>query len=176
MSTDWLFSFDPGLRRLGWASWFEEELVAAGAVTQGDAKGSAQWMISAHAVWDDLWTKTLPTIGVLPGHTATVAVELMEMRKGRSDAFKSLVDLVGVTGAIHAHGHEDIGVPVEHVDVLPSVWTNMIAKERHQYRTKELLRPDERAVFDAAARRVAPSQVSELTDAVGVGLWVLERR
>lgn len=66
------------------------------------------------------------------------------------------------------------GVPVELV--MPRDWKGTIDKVRHHPRIVGKLRPAEREVYERARKPLGEKARGDMTDAVGLGQWVLAAR
>lgn len=59
--------------------------------------------------------------------------------------------------------------------IEPATWKGSVPKEISQARTWAKLTPDERIILAAAGEKMAPSKRHNMIDAVGIGLFVVER-
>jgi len=95
-------------------------------------------------------------------------VERMEPRGSRSDAWSSLIDLAMIGGSTLSHG-----APVLYL--RPSSWTGGRTKKINHLRIRKRLSAQETRNLEAGLRDCPAANHKEILDAVGLGLFHLER-
>ena len=145
-----LVAIDPGVKNLAWAEYHDGALVACGLSRADSAE--------LHAA----------ALGTL----ADPDVLVLEQMTPRD--IPNAADLIAVshTGAYVA------GVLRPHTLRYPTAqqWKGSIPKRIHHARIAQILSPAERAVVAWVAVRVPASLLHNVWDAVGLGLWGLDRR
>jgi hypothetical protein len=175
---DYVFAVDPGERKIGLALFRDAELIWAGHYICGRVElGESQYLETAKGIVGlmaerrELWEK--------PGDTVTLAVEEMVARRGRVEAWDSLMEISRMTGALSQRFTDYaqvIGCPWTVRLIDPGRWTRRLAKEKHQERTKLSLTVQEQVNIVDPALSEAPKEAhSEIIDAVGIGLFVVGR-
>lgn len=161
----YLCSVDPGERKIGLAFFVDGVLTSAQAlVVERTEIGGNQWLATAEAIADLL----------LPLTPGVLAIEEMKVRRGRVEAWDSLIEISRMTGALGDRAMLS-GWVVRLVD--PGRWTRKLEKFRHQERTILSLTDNERETILNPALDNAPvaEARSEIIDAVGIGLYILGR-
>jgi hypothetical protein len=161
----YLCSVDPGERKIGLAFFVDGVLTSAQALVLPRVElGGNQWLKTAEAIGDLL----------LPLPPGTLAIEEMKVRRGRMEAWDSLLEISRMTGALGDRAAMT-GWMVRMVD--PGRWTRKLEKAKHQERTKLSLTDSERDNILIPALEAAPvaEARSEIIDAVGIGLYILGR-
>jgi hypothetical protein len=141
-----LLTIDPGLDT-GWAVWKGMTLSTAGL---GDVPRNVVDLT-------DVWIESqviYPRSKARPEDIVTLAVS-----------------------AGHAAGVCSVVYPAAVVHwVAPATWKGQVPKDIHHTRVWAILADRERAIIDLACRGVAPSKRHNVMDAVGLGLYTLQRK
>ena len=154
-----MVSIDPGLNECGVALWECGELTSTFLVTS-DADPTAPidsriammaYELSQHIALGDL-----------------VVIERMEPRRGRSDAWDDLINLSLISGAV-------ITCADRVKFVRPSRWTGKRSKPINHKRILSRLNTDERQRLDLGLAECPKNNHKEILDAVGIGLYQLDR-
>jgi hypothetical protein len=159
MST--LLSIDPGIRGVGLAYFVGPRLVyanyVANPVTSGG--GPAAWFAMADAVYSDLKVREY--------RVDHYVVELMQIYGGRGPGDPNdLLELAGVGSAIGA------ALPIKRATGWrPRTWKGQIPKAVHHPLILAQLEPDEVAAIVEKRK----TYVEHVVDAIGIGLYQLER-
>lgn len=159
--TDTTLAVDPGLRGLGAAYFIGPTLVYANYISNPVLKGDGPtaWFALADAVYDDFKTRGY--------RVDTYVVELMQIYFGnRGGNPNDLLELAGVGGAVGAV------FPIQRAaGYRPREWKGTLKKEVHHPRILAELSDAEKAAI-AEPRK---SYVGHVIDAIGLGLYQLER-
>ena len=143
-----IISIDPGKRSLAWASWVGGELTSC-RIERHKSDPWEAWigqLVMSVKAW-------------LPCDPAKVVVELPRIYPhDRTKNPNDLIDLAAVAGACSALG------PLEFVH--PATWKGQVPKEICHARMKDKLSGKERVLL---------VNDHNVLDAVGIGLWYLER-
>lgn len=154
-----LVAIDPGLRAAGVARFEDELLVACDCVREDYGEGPTQWTAMAAAVSE--W---------IGDDVDELAIEYMVTRPDRSDVHDDLIQLSQVSGGIYAL----VGAETT-VAVPPSNWTKNRPKRVNHRRVRKRLNEAETAVLEHALAGVYKTNRKEVLDAVGIGLYLLDR-
>lgn len=150
-----LLSIDPGTKAVGWALFENSVLSSAGlslsrALTLGE-------LCSVHSA-------SIPQADV-------VVCEQMEYHPGRGNSFPASLLLVQWVGAfLCANRARDTSLPL-----LAREWKGNIPKEIHHGRIVQALSEQESNVLCGSLLTCRKSNHKELLDAVGIGLYHLNR-
>ncbi len=148
-------SIDPGVTT-GWALWNLRGLVACGL---GDPRVCPRHVVVPRAddedVIHDVWIESQR---IYP-HSHADPNDILKLAQ---DA--------GRWAGIYA------AVGVEAFYVEPSTWKGQVPKAIHHPRIWGALTAPEQAIVASAGKGVAPSKRHNMMDAVGIGLWVRNRR
>jgi hypothetical protein len=156
-----MLTIDPGLRTLGWALWTGDRLEAAGLVRRDTGgRGPEQWAAMARG----LYTSITPYRVLRP---VTLVCEIPQVyRRGKCNP-ADLIELAGVVGA--CVGQLNV---LSCEGVLPAAWKGQVPKRIHQKRILGRLGPEEAKVVTS----IMPEGLRHnAIDAVGIGLWKLQR-
>lgn len=164
-----ILSVDPGLRGIGAALFAPDtgKLLYAAYLrnpeTSGD--GAKAWFALADHCYEVLKAKAKE----LQRPIDVYVVELM-MRRYK-DIRTDVNDLIQVAAAGAAVG---AALPVKAAYSYPaSTWKGSVPKKIHNVRILNALSPEERAIYDAEP--TASSLKHNIVDAIGIGLYHLER-
>lgn len=158
-----LFCVDPGLRTCGVALFEDGFFVDAALAVHRNGDGPNQWVGMGNAVveWIGSHGRRRPT--------DELVVEYMQTRKGRADAHDALIQLSQVSGVIYANG------PDNRFHAPAGTWTGRRPKSKNHDRIRRRLNDGEIDRLEHALGGVLKSSQKELLDAVGIGLWHLDR-
>ena len=98
----------------------------------------------------------------------TIAIERMEPRANRKEAWDSLVDLAVISGGF-GYMMGDV------IWVRPSLWTGKRNKEANHRRIRARLEAEETSALELGLENCPTRNHKELLDAVGIGLYTLRR-
>ena len=155
-----LVSIDPGLRCLGAAKWRNGKLVKCDALYCNEGDGPIQWRAMVNTVKE--WHGR--------GKINTLIIEQMQTRKKYPGSHDNLLGLATLSGGIWATLKWEEGI-----SVLPREWTGFNEKAINARRVRKRLSEEELALMDYELAGVMACNKKEIYDAVGIGLYALER-
>lgn len=154
-------SIDPGLKECGVAVWEDGVLVAAYLVQTPLDDTTEDIDLRILAMGDALES-------ALPSGVDRLVIERMEPRKDKQAAWSNLLDLAYISGRASGQASE--------VRFLrPSVWTGKRNKMQNHPRIRARLSAAELEALAEGLRACPKGNHKELLDAVGIGLYDLER-
>jgi hypothetical protein len=154
-----IVSIDPGLNECGLAWWHDGRLVLAELVQSTMTDKTEPIDARIQAMSEGVRSLRL-NIGL-------IVIERMEPRKKLEAAWSTLLDLAYISGRITA------GYPTRFL--RPSVWTGKRNKTVNHKRIRSRLDKDETAVLEEGLKDCPTDNRKEILDAVGIGLYHLER-
>lgn len=154
-----LLAWDPGLRESGAALFVDGKLVEAMAVyanTFGDGPGQ--------------WRAMVDAVAARFARVDVFAFEQMQTRKGMSSAHSNLIELSIMAGMVSGRlwNAKTVAVPA-------NTWTKGRKKHVNASIINRILDDEEADVLKSALDQTAKANHKEITDAVGIGLYVLKR-
>lgn len=163
-----MIALDPGVKALGWAFGRDGQILAAGCSKAGKVTHGAAAIAHVQNI--------ARAIGVLGLVSASgVFCESMEIRP--TDPIYKVRDLVDVqtvgmlTAGMLACSGFGPAVPVG-----VQAWKGTVPKHIHHPRILDKLRPEERAIVDAACKAAGKANAKEVLDASGLFLYASQRR
>lgn len=158
-------SLDPGLRHCGVAVWRGTGLVWAGLVKGAPTgRGPQAWATMADEVFGAVYQARLPDF-----YVGGIVTEYPQVyRHGPGDP-ADLIELAGVVGAVVAGLSES--PPVHITGYLPRDWKGQVPKDVMCARIMSKLTPADLA----AIQPCAPSLLHNVQDAIGIGLFHLQK-
>lgn len=160
-----LLAVDPGVRACGVALFEDEQLVAADWVrTKEEALPKAA---DALATAVGRWAQRAGS--GFPDYVVIERPKVYENREHEVDK-DDLISLAIVAGAVW----EGLaGFARDGEFVLPREWKGQVPKDVHNARVMKHLEPEERAIVHRV--KCTPKQIHNVIDAVGLGLWAVDR-
>lgn len=155
-----LVAIDPGLRECGVAEFLDGELTRCDAIVCHHGEGPVQWVATADALAEWIGDVIVDEL----------AIEYMVTRRGRRDAHDALIQLSQVSGATYSMVRADASSAIK-----PAEWTKSRPKKVNHRRVRKRLDDDETAALTAGLKRAPKANAKEVLDAVGIGLFVLNR-
>lgn len=155
-----MVSIDPGLKECGVAVWEYGVLVAAYLVQTSIEDTTEDIDLRILAMGDAL-EAALPAIDRL-------VVERMEPRKDKQAAWSNLLDLAYISGRVS-------GGVAEVRFLRPSIWTGKRNKAANHPRIRSRLSAAETRALEEGLANCPKGNHKEILDAVGIGLYDLER-
>ncbi len=161
----WLVAVDPGLRGCGIAI-FENALLHVAWYCKSPNKadrGPVAWWAMADRVEKE-WIRKVPK---RLHHLEKLVAEIPQVyRFGKGDP-ADLIEIAGVVGAIA------FCIPAAgRTHFLPRTWKGQVPKEAHHPRILKKLSSDEVSRIESTPK----SLMHNVVDAIGIGLFALERR
>lgn len=155
-----LSAVDPGVREAGVATFEEGRLARAEYVRVDYGSGPEQVDRMAEALYK-----------ACGGEDAgEIVCETMVFRSKRTDAAQDIVQVQTVVGALVGWAG---GTRVRFVE--PAEWTSSRPKTVNHTRIRSRLDAEETEALERALRRTPKDNHKEILDAVGIGLFALER-
>lgn len=156
-----IVSIDPGLNECGVAWWHEGELVDV-ALIQSPVKDKTEHIDKRITAMADAVASEMKSEEV-----TLIVVERMEPRKRLESAWSTLLDLAYISGRASAG--------VQTTFLRPSIWTGGRRKSVNHKRIWSRLSRYEEGVLHAGLGKCPVDNHKELLDAVGIGLYFMER-
>ena len=156
-----LVSIDPSLRGTGIAWWMDGELVD---VTLESVRGA-----TTRRAWGKCGREIAASLETSSHWPQDVVCEIPQIYKQSPGDPNDLVAVTLVAGALCAR-FTDANITT----VVPSEWKGQVPKSAHHPRIMRALREPEKAILDIAQRK-AGEAFHNVMDAVGLGLWYLNK-
>lgn len=155
MKTHDLISIDPGTKEIGWATWHSGRLAGCGLLKFNDLS------ILRRMVADQFSS-------LRPEHREVIVEEPKVYLRGKADP-EDILQLAKVAGAVGS-------VSSYTTFVKPGTWKGQVPKTIHHNRIQKLLCYDEMERVDYCMSAVPAAKKHNVWDAIGLGLYHLQRK